>query len=180
VPNPIYRPEPIVRADLEAIFPNLSSAEWYPKSPFDTRYQCIALAACENQRKWWPIDSPPECYWPLDTFDDGVDSFIAAFATLGYETCLSASFEFGYQKVAIYTTATGIVRHMARQHVFGKGWLSKIGDCEDIFHKELSAIETDPSPYMSGYGEVRQILKRSWLRALLVIARQRIIMWIER
>ena len=181
MPNPQYRPEALVRAELEAVFPNLATADWYPNSPFDTRYQCIALAACEKHRKWWPIDHPPECHWPSGVpLDDRVDCFVAAFATLGYKKCQSASFEFGSQKVAIYATDTMIVRHMARQHVFGKGWISKIGDCEDIFHRELSDIETDPSPLSDGYGTVKQILKRSWLVAVLVILRQRITALVDR
>jgi hypothetical protein len=121
-------------------------------------YQCIALAACETHRKWWPIDNPPECHWPVQVRDDTIDCFVDAFATLGYKRCESRSFEFGYQKVAIYANTLKIVRHMARQHIFGKGWISKIGDFEDITHPELSDIETDPSPLVYGYGEVKQVL----------------------
>lgn len=173
--RPVSRPEAVVRAELEAIFPNLASAEWAPKSPWDTKYQCIAWAACETHRKWWPIDNPPECHWPPGVpLDDTVECFVAAFATLGYEKCQSASFELGYQKVAIYANNLRIVRHMARQRLFGGGWLSKIGDYEDIFHRQLSDIETDPSPALFGYGEVKQVLKRTWLTAALVILRQRI------
>ena len=169
-----------MRAELEAIFPNLAKADWAPKSPFDATYQCIAWAACETHRKWWPIDNPPECHWPPGIpLDDTIECFVSAFATLGYKRCGTASFEFGYQKVAIYANDLMIVRHMARQHLFGKGWLSKIGDYEDIFHRELSDIETDSSPMSFGYGKVKQVLKRPWWRAILVILRQRFNLLVE-
>src|SRR5262249_6231669 len=76
-------------------------------------------------------------------------------------------YEFGYQKVAIYTTNNRRVRHMARQHFLGRGWLSKCGSFEDILHADLECLEGDPSPFVLSYGQVEQILKRSWWSALV-------------
>lgn len=161
---PKFRPAACVRRDLESVFPNLANAYWSIKSPFNDAYQCIAWAACDTTRRWWPV--PPD-YWPPNApIDDTVACFVKAFATLGYEPCDSAAFEFGYQKVAIYADNDMTATHMARQHFFGRGWLSKIGDLEDILHRELRDVEGDPDPTVESYGRVVQILKRSWWTAV--------------
>lgn len=94
-----------------------------------------------------------------------VEYFIQGFKLLGYEPCESSAFEFGYQKVAVYANDMGVT-HMARQHFLGRGWLSKLGDWEDILHSELKDVEGDMSPMAGQYGRVVQILKRSWGVAL--------------
>jgi hypothetical protein len=95
-----------------------------------------------------------------------VDAFTEAFETLGYERTQSRAFRFGYQKVAVYAKNDQTVTHMARQHFLGKGWLSKLGDWEDILHPSLDSIEGDPSPTSLEYGRVVQILERNWWIAL--------------
>src|SRR5271163_3987993 len=118
---------------MEAAFPRLAGKKWFAKSPYDDTYQCIAWAAGHTSIRWWPIDYPPECYWPEGVpFDDTVECFVQAFETLGYKRCENSSFELGHQKVAIYASTSGMVRHMARQHFLGWGWLSKPGKLEDM------------------------------------------------
>ena len=154
-----------MRTELESIFRNLTNTTWRIKSPWDDTYQCIAWAACRTDSIWWPVDIPPPpgSYWPSTLpIDDKVEYFVQAFAALGYGPCGNCDFEFGYQKIAIYAGDDGHVRHMARQHFFGKGWLSKLGKLEDIFHADLRSIEGDPSPNSYEYGRVAQVLKRSW------------------
>jgi hypothetical protein len=155
-----------VIAELEANFPNLSRTQWRIKSPWNNAYQCIAWAACDTTKKWWPVRHPL-AYWPLPIPpDETVDRFVEAFATLGYRICDKSGFEFGYQKVAVYADDDLTATHMARQHFFGRGWLSKIGDFEDIQHPGLKDIEGDPSPTaLNSYGTVRLILRRSWWSA---------------
>lgn len=163
---PAFRPSALVRAALEVTFPNLACAEWCIKSPHNDTYQCIAWAACDTTRKWWPVIHPPEAYWPQGvSMEDTVDCFVEAFATLGYRPCENPAFEFGFQKVAIYADEEMTPTHMARQHFFGRGWLSKLGDLEDIFHRELIDLEGDTAPTSQEYGRVVQILKRSWWTA---------------
>jgi hypothetical protein len=106
---------------------------------------------------------PPEVYWPphLPVADLSVENFTNAFVDdLGYDPCgKDDSFEWGFQKVAIYAVMTNGVRetkHMARQHFFGRGWLSKLGPDEDIVHENLKDLEG------TLYGSVEQILKRPW------------------
>jgi hypothetical protein len=151
---------------MEAAFPGLVGKRWIYKSPFDDTYQCIAWAAGDTFHKWWPVYYPPICYWPDGApLDETVNGFVWAFEMLGYERTDTRDFEFGYQKVAIYAKDTGMVTHMARQHFFGRGWLSKPGDLEDIVHPDLECIEGDPAPFAPGYGVVAQILKRNWWTA---------------
>ena len=164
--RPVFRPSHTVRAEMEVAFPHLTGKKWLPKSPYDDTYQCIAWAAGHTSVHWWPVDYPPQCYWPQGVpFDDSVECFIQAFETLGYRPSGNATFEFGLQKVAIYATTTRIVRHMARQHFLGWGWLSKPGKLEDMLHPDLESIEGDPSPTSFEYGTVAQILERSWWTA---------------
>lgn len=159
----------MARYQLETEFPNLSGAEWCLKSPWDDTYTCIAWAAGGTDRTWWP---GKDYYWPpgLPVIDPPeiapTEYFIQGFGTLGYKPCDSSTFEIGYQKVAIYANEIGVT-HMARQHFAGRGWLSKLGSLEDIRHSSLTDVEGSTAALAGQYGEVVQILKRSWLIALL-------------
>jgi len=151
---------PLARAHLLREFPNLSNAQWRITSPFDRAYNCFAWAAGECQRRWEPgID-----YWPRGvSVDLTMECFLQAFATLGYHPCESVSYEIGFQKVAIYSESfmgAELPTHMARQDLFGRGWLSKLGDLEDIRHRNLSDLDGDQ------YGRVTKILRRSVLKAV--------------
>jgi hypothetical protein len=46
---------------------------------------------------------------------------------------------------------------MARQRFFGRGWISKPGELEDIIHRDLSDIEGDMAVNMMTYGQVSQV-----------------------
>lgn len=107
-------------------------------------------------------------YWPpgIDR-EESIDSFMKAFATLGYRACDNGRYEVGFQKLAIYADADLTPTHMARQHMFGSGWLSKLGDYEDIWHRELRSVEGDTNPRAREYGTAIQFLKRSWWAAFL-------------
>jgi hypothetical protein len=166
----MFRSASAIRRTFEAAFPDLRNARWLIKSPWNDTYKCIPWAACRTDVLWWPVDDP-QVYWPPGVpFDDKIEFFVQAFSTLGYSECDNPEFEFGYQKVAIYATNDRRVRHMARQHLLGRGWLSKCGQLEDILHPTLECIEGDPTPLaaMGGsYGEVAQILRRSWWAATI-------------
>ena len=165
-----FRRASVVRRDIQQDFPKLASSKWYIKSPATNVYQCIAWAACKTDKVWWPLDCPrdqfpPEAYWPehLPLGDESVENFANAFATIGYKRCDDCRFEFGYQKVAIYAVEVNgveITKHMARQHFCGRGWLSKLGDGEDIRHLKLKDLNS------ALYGRSVQILRRSWRDAL--------------
>ena len=166
----LYRSDEEARVAFIAEFPKLDSAKWSIKSPWDDDYQCIAWAECYIDRKSWPGSG---YIWPerLPRADPPEaapkDHFIQRFALLGYKPCgLDDSFEVGYQKVAIYANDQGVT-HMARQHLLGRGWLSKPGVMEDILHANLEDIEGDTSKLAGQYGEVTLVLKRTWLSALV-------------
>jgi len=178
----IFRSAAEAREQFNQGFPNLAGKnDWRIKSPWDDGYRCIAWAACRTQRVWWPWDDPNH-YWPPGYYKYPFLSPVpvTAFAEMfekefGYIVCASKNFEFGYQKVAIFANDSGVT-HMARQRFFGRGWLSKAGPWEDIVHRELKDVEGDMSATAYTYGEVAQILKRSWWTALMRLCLFRL-MW---
>jgi hypothetical protein len=97
--------------------------------------------------------------------EEDVESFMQAFATLGYKPCKNGRWQLGYEKVAIYADSDLTVTHMARQRLFG-GWVSKLGELEDIHHGRLEDVAGDTSPSSDEYGKVAKFLRRSWLHTL--------------
>src|SRR5947209_19920089 len=97
-------------------FPNLRRLGFSRTSEPDC-YNCVAYAAGDTRRFWWPGDYPPRSrdYWPLGVPNEPtMEAFIQAFATIGYAPCGSGEFEPGYEKVAIYAQGDE-VRHTATQ-----------------------------------------------------------------
>jgi hypothetical protein len=167
-----FRSAAEARNQLHKEIPSLADANWFIRSPLDTEYQCIAWAACRTDRVWWPWDHP-KFYWPrgftkFPVFSPvPVDSFAEMFEKrFGYRPCESTAFEFGFQKIAIYANLAGVT-HMARQHLFGPRWLSKLGEEEDIIHPKLSDIEGNIEPLAQQYGKVAMIMRRSWWTAFV-------------
>lgn len=105
-------------------------------------HNCIAYAAGDFERKWWPDDFPPNsgCYWPLTVTDRSstLEGFIEAFRTLGSERCGDGSWEPDFEKVAFYSIR-GEVQHAAKQQSDGT-WRSKLNEGEDIRHT-LAGLE---------------------------------------
>ena len=118
-------------------FPNLLQGSFEVTSPRSDSYNCVAWAAGDTGRWWWPDE---DGFWP-----GGVsrmytlDSFKEAFETLGFEVCDSGDFEDGCGKIAIYTTDEGPT-HVAKQ-IAGGDWSSKLGPFEDIRHSDASGVE---------------------------------------
>jgi hypothetical protein len=142
-----------VSDDLESMFPQLSRSAYTITSPSTPEYNCIAWAAGDTERWWWPV-AGPFAYWPPDIpVQESLDAFIKAFGSIGFTPCENANVEEGYEKVALYVDRNGKPTHAARQLPNGR-WTSKLGRIEDIEH-ELEGV--------TGlvYGSVAQILKRS-------------------
>ena len=98
---------------FERLFPALRRVGFEVTSPRDQRYNCVAWAAGDVTRWWWPAESP-FAYWPPGTGrEESVDSFIQAFAILGYERALSGDLEPQFEKVAIFASNDGVPTHMA-------------------------------------------------------------------
>ena len=142
-------------------FPNLTRSNSSKTSGIDWDYNCIAWAAERGPDEgecWWPI--PDEegfrnsgYTWPSGVDrEENVESFIAAFQTLGYEVCENGEREPGWQKVVIYANANGPT-HMARQLEDGR-WTSKMGANVDLTHTTVEALEGPD------YGVAVQYLRR--------------------
>lgn len=139
---------------IEALFPRLRETGYQITSPVTNEYNCIAWAAGETDRWWWP-DPSGSSYWPeAAPRQETVEAFLIAFSFSGFEPCSSDSFEEGFEKVAIYANAQGQPTHMARQLRNGR-WTSKLGKLEDLEHR-LDGLDGS-----TVYGMVAQCLKRS-------------------
>ena len=86
--------------------------------------------------------------------DNGLDAFVEVFRILGYDCCVDGTLEDGFEKVAIYQSPHGVVKHMARQLPTGR-WTSKIGQLEDIEHADPGGLEG------LEYGAVVQYMRRA-------------------
>ena len=144
------------QSKLQEEFPQLKRAPFSITSPEDPFYNCIAWAADDNRRWWWPISyqgQTTKAYWPPGVpRTENLPAFIAAFATLGYASCNDGKPERGFEKVALFADANGKPKHAARLLPTGK-WTSKCGPLEDISHL-LHNLEG------RNYGSVAQYLKR--------------------
>lgn len=147
-----------IHSHLKSIFPALTLDNYEIESPLTPRYNCIAMAADDVTRRWWPTDlSHPtgrEFYWPQKKREQNLECFVHAFAELGYEVCENDSYERGFEKVAIYINHRGTPTHMAKQLRDGV-WCSKLGVRGwDILH------ETPQVLHSREYGHVAQVMKR--------------------
>jgi hypothetical protein len=138
---------------MEELFPGLRVMGYTQTSEPTIRYNCIAWAARDETRWWWP-DPWGEGYWPADVERvETLEAFVEAYRTLGYEPCGTAAREDGFEKVAIFTDREGLPQHAARQLENGR-WTSKLGELEDIEHA-LDGLEG------ARYGKVAQVLRRA-------------------
>lgn len=138
---------------IRQLFPRLETAGFEITSARDSRYNCVAWAAGDVRRWWWPGEAPFS-YWPAGIARvESVASFVEAFATLGYKPAASGAHDPKYEKVAIFASGDGVPTHMARQLANGS-WTSKLGTLEDIAHTDIAGVSgTD-------YGEVVAFLQR--------------------
>jgi hypothetical protein len=139
-------------------FPQLTpSASFQITSQKTKAYNCVAWAAGEQNRWWWP-DKMGTQYWPKDVPREAtLAAFVAAYSTLGFRECDIGDLEAGFEEVAVFTKPAGTPTHAARQLPNGR-WTSKLGHNEDIEH-DLRGIEG------RSYGQVRQFLKRPLVAA---------------
>ena len=146
-------PGGVTRRIREA-FPSLQRGEWAVTSPASLSYNCIAWAANEVHRVWWP-DPRNQQYWPPGSHREvTIEAFLTAFETLGFSRGAGRELEPGFEKVAIFEDTDGAPTHAARQLPSGE-WTSKLGKAEDIRHQHLSAVEGEE------YGTVAQVLRRA-------------------
>lgn len=143
------------RAWLEREFPFLTHRNFDITSPKDGNYNCIAFAAGESDRNWWPTDLGGY-YWPPGVpMEPTVEVFKVAFEQLGYQETTDLTHVPGVEKVALFVKH-GKPTHMARQLDDGR-WTSKLGTEVDISHREASDVGGEAG---RGYGEIELIMKR--------------------
>ena len=121
----------------------------------DVKYNCIAFAAGDITRLWWPPVPrvPGFYYWPDGApAKETLDAFMSAFASLGYTPCDSLNLETGIEKVAFFVKPDGVPGHVAIQRENGM-WRSKLGNWEDIEHN-LRDLEC------TMYGTVQAYMQR--------------------
>jgi hypothetical protein len=139
---------------IEALFPGLRTSPFRVTSPASRDYNCVAWAAGDTARWWWPDPDADDdaSFWPPGVpREETVDAFVAAFATLGYAPCSGEDLEPGFSKVALFAEG-GVPMHAARQLPGGR-WTSKLGNREDVEH-DLNAVSGE------AYGTVVMVLKR--------------------
>lgn len=143
--------------DLPNKFPKLKRVRFEVTSKGVFTYNCIAYAAKDETKPWWPIKYRPGAryyYWPDDVPRKAtVPNFILAFEKLGFEQCDTGDHEERYEKVALYVDDDDKPTHMARE--LGDGvWASKLGDFQDIRHHTLEAVENDT------YGKAKYFMRK--------------------
>jgi hypothetical protein len=140
-------------------FPLLNAENCTITSNVSTRYNCIAWAAGDSGRWWWP-DPLESYYWPSDVpREETIEAFLRAYATLGYAECPDASLEPGFQKIALfaksYSGESLKPTHAALQLPSGR-WTSKLGALQDVDHENLVALQGP------AYGIAVRYLKRAF------------------
>ena len=126
----------------ESSFPNLNTDTCKITSAATKKYNCLAWAAKETHRWWWP-DGQGIYYWPRGIpRQTTMEAFVLAYATLGFRVCFSNALESSLEKLALYGHERGgtvVPTHAALQLENG-AWTSKLGICEDIEHTTADAV----------------------------------------
>lgn len=122
--------------------PNLTEDNCTITSAASRQYNCLAWAAGEDFRNWWP-DTLDIGYWPPNV-DRSVTTpaFMAAYGTLGFTLCFDSALEPGIEKLALYgkgPPGAELPTHAALQLESGQ-WTSKLGPFEDICHSTAEAV----------------------------------------
>jgi hypothetical protein len=144
--------------DLKSLFPQLNSNNYRITSPVDGGYNCIAYAANDTTRWWWPTEKPVGgIYWPPTApREETLEAFISAFEELGYSPCPDGTLESKVEKIVLYVKRDGTPTHAARQLSSGE-WASKLGENVDIEHSDPEAVGGDEK---RGYGRVAIYMAR--------------------
>jgi hypothetical protein len=137
--------------------PHLTQDTCVITSPRSNGYNCIAWAAGDNTRWWWPVPLRGINYWPAGVpREQTIAAFVAAFGTRRFAPCRDGSLEEGIEKVALFARPMGallVPTHAALQLESGQ-WTSKMGSLEDIVHITLDGVNGP------AYGEAVQFLSR--------------------
>jgi len=120
----------------KVFFPKLKPENLCVTSEPTDYYNCIAWAACDPQKWWWPAKL---YFWPIAKREMNVATFVEAYQSCGFEVCNDGSPEAGFEKIAIYADDKKTPTHAARQLSDGT-WTSKLGASHDVIHRTLDDI----------------------------------------
>ena len=136
---------------LVEAFPNLASEGFETVGQASELYNCIAYAAGDTTKWWWPDGIN---YWPPWASETNrTESLKEAFSGLGYEQCDTSDTEVGYQRIALYEV-NGEMKHAAVQTPDGR-WRSKMGQGPVIEH------DTPESLSCGSYGGPTAFMRRA-------------------
>ena len=105
-------------------------------------YNCIAHSLGYNHITIWPISKR---FWVWDKtlpYINTINNFVSLYRKFNYEICEDSSWEFEYDKIALYISVLSgrnTVSHAAKQ-IDSYWWSSKIGG-DELFEHTLEAIE---------------------------------------
>lgn len=137
--------------------PNLTNKNHTVTSPATDQYNCIAWAAGDDERRWWPDPLNIE-YWPAGVQrGESLQDFIDAFSSLGYTPCDDGNLECGIEKIALFAknSAAGPKPTHASVQLESGEWSSKLGGFEDILHTSVRDVECP------AYGQVVAFMSRA-------------------
>jgi hypothetical protein len=104
--------------DLESLFPSLRGSGYVVTSPEDIRYNCLAWAADDTERWWWPDE---DSHWAEGAVrEETIAAFVAAYGELGFVSCDGPVLELGYEKIVVYASPDGTPAYVARQLLLAK------------------------------------------------------------
>ena len=137
---------------IENQFPSLAISGYTITSPATVEYNCIAWAAGDTEKCWWP-DPFDIGYWPPEVErSETLDAFVKVYKLLGYKVCDNGIYEKDYEKIAIFCKDNKPT-HASRQLSSGH-WTSKLGGLEDIEHFIIEGVKNEE------YGSAVVFLKR--------------------
>lgn len=138
---------------LKRVFPNIRKSAKVT-SPETETYNCIAYAAGDQSRWWWP-DPVGLFYWPPNVIRlPTLPVFQSAFEAIGFELCANDDFTENYDKIAIYHHKN-VPTHAAKL-IAPNIWSSKLGKWYDISHSKHCLNHDHPD----GYGEIAFFMMR--------------------
>jgi hypothetical protein len=156
---------------LDALIKDLAGWDYAVTSEVTYEYNCIAWAADDDSRWWWP-NGEPYCFWPEGVpAEETIAAFVKAYETIGYHVCDDDSYGPDADKIAIYLGEGGTPRHAARQ-VDELYWTSKLGGLHDVKHP-LRALEAEYGSAMVFMSRPRRIAGKAGSKARKVKRRAR-------
>ena len=131
-------------AVLRKGFPNIQASALIT-SPKTETYNCIAYAAGDMKRWWWP-DAMGMQYWPPGVLRlPTLPVFQMAFESIGFQLCADDGFVQDREKIAIFHL-NNQPTHAAK--LIGEGlWSSKLGKWFDISHSKTCLDHNAPQSY---------------------------------